>query len=407
MRLKIKSSLTVFALLPALALTACSKSESDDAATTEEDTATPGTLNLNIPSAVATSMKTSGALHLTASACTDYKDKLIACNTDADSYTHGAFKLFQSKICEANFEVAAYIEHTFCVLKKDLALTLTVADEPTEFTATYDGKSFVITTEKPSDSWAEDAGYTGKVTVKVDGSTKSVIYWAGDTEDKTKGFMIDGPISLDGEAVSRGIYIQWDRTTDEQTLKYFGGFWDPARTYLEYATSGNDMLTRGRYGYLAYNSTSKTVKDLQVITQQNKLGSTTVVPACYRQRMWGVLGDQVWTFNTNGSSPEDVAATDLDGISNTSDGTSDVSQLGNGEKFPDLKTWPNGQNQGTLSSTDTASPPFDTAITTATSSTTVAGPGDFHKSCASVKDTLLFKKTGTSVNFDATPADVF
>lgn len=402
MRIKPLPSRAAYILLASTVLASCSKSESSD-----EAAATTGTLALYIPSSVATNMKTTTALRLATSQCTDYMDKLTACQTDANSYTHGAFKLFQSKICEANFEVAAYIEHTFCVLKKDLALDLTVADTPTEFTATFDDKSFVVTTEKPTATWATDAGYTGKVTIAVDGSTKSVIYWAGDSEDKTKGFMIDGPVALDEGTVSRGIYIQWDRTSEDQTLKYLGGFWDPTRSYLEYATS-NDMITKGRYGYLAYNTTTQTVKDLQVITQQNKLGATgTSVPACYRQRMWGVLGDQVWTFNTNGSSPEDVAATDLDGISNTSDGSADVSQLGNGEKFPDDKTWPNGQNQGTLSNTDTANPPFATALTTATNSITVSGPGDFHKSCAAVKDTTLFDTTTTSVDFDATPSDVF
>ncbi|OFZ22865.1 MAG: hypothetical protein A2X94_17575 [Bdellovibrionales bacterium GWB1_55_8] len=318
---------------------------------------------------------------LNVESCATIMDRYNSCATDANTYTHGALRLFRASACFANFNFTALAEATFCHLSKSLAIdpgSLEFSEtSPAEVSKTFGSKTVKVTFIKPTEAFAVAAGYTAKATVEIASATKSVIYWDGSEEGKTKGFMIEGPARFNDadplELKEHGVYVQWDRTTEDQDVKYLAGIWQDS--YL------NDIVTdRAGYGHITYNTTTNAV-DIQAINIQRQLEDGTAgTKKCYRIRGMGTFGGNLDFFASNpeGENQDDAL------LNENVDGK-DM----NGTSVVDLPSTPNG------------SPAIDTSAGTA------FGGKNFDKHCKFVNTTTLFSTTTTKVNFAATPSDVF
>lgn len=334
-----------------------------------------------------------------ASTCEDFQKKFADCNTTANTYAHGAWKLFQAKMCEANFLYTSYAEQAFCMVDKDLAISLTLGSSAVTTTKSFNSKTIAVTLETPTEAFATTAGYTAKMTIVVDSQTQTVVWWDGKGAT-TKGYAITSQTATTavypGFANPIAVIVQWDRTDPAaQTVEYWGTSLGGA-SYLTYNATAPDLATVGRYGQISFDSVANKVNDLQVVTQQNRLGSSGNTAACYRQRAWGHVGattEHLATFNTSGGTPEQTNSTDVDGVSGSG---ADTSQIGTGEVFPDDVAWPNGTNLSTMTA------PFTTSVVSGAG--TATGPGAFSKSCDDVLTTSLFGTATTFVDFTTTPS---
>jgi len=340
----------------------------------------------------------------TSGATTESTSAMSSCMTKADAYTHGAWKLFQSNICLANYSWAAMAENVVNMLSEIGATDADITDNST-VEGQIGGKDATAVFSTPTGT---DFPYEHKAVISIEGKTKAVAYWSGSGEE-TKGFVIYGPADAGTfkeiaglEDMSFGAYINWDRTGDRQQIQALGGKWFSTKSWGEIDTSlgaSGDNRTAAEYIKFTKEESTGTVEDLQFIRIRDGLeASVKGANRCYRQRMWGKLSgestESAVTYNTAGGAPDSVSETDVSG----------GGQMGTPQAFEDRADYPNGTSIGGAGGVSS----FASTFTTLTGAS-IPGPDDFDLSCADVKTTKagLFAVADDVVDFDAKPSDVF
>ena len=311
---------------------------------------------------------------------TEVSAKSTTCTTEANLPTTGTtlFKNGKNAICDLNYHALENVNHMLCFLKHKLEFDGAVATG----SKTVDSIAYTWTLETTGlDSFATTAGYTNKLSVKADDKTQMVMWWDG-KDDASKGYMISNKlgVTLSNELA---IYVQWDKTTEAQWVRYIRGTWD-ATLNTEGPMDLNDAaINRGKYGFMKFNTTNNTVNNLEIVDVVNPAGATA---ACELWRIWGdtdttlAIGYKMLGNTTNTSKVFAI-------LDPTARNTYDMTT---------------GADSGDF-----------TALTDVVAE--VTGPGDFSRSCNDVYGyragyaTSLFEANADSVRltFTKTPTDAF
>ena len=241
------------------------------------------------------------------------------CHAAAQEYTHGALKFFNGQLCVLNVQFPGIAEQVlYKIFKMGLDPDLTALDDDGTATdlpeKTFRTKTITGTLQKvvSPDTFAD--AYDYRAEVKMDGDTFVVIYWSGSGES-SKGFLIKG-----GEGfrnANEGLYIKWDRTTEEQSVQVLGARMGSG----VYASDGQQ--DRSIFGEATFNTeTSAVTVQMTEIGPKRAAESASTTPACWLMYGSGTKdGDIVMNKSHNdfSASGNSLASTVKDGSSGTMD----------------------------------------------------------------------------------------
>ncbi len=237
----------------------------------------------------------------------DGKVKASACDTDAQSYDHGALKNFHGHLCHINVHFPALAEEFLYKLVVKLGmkpdLTALAADgTATNLTGgTHDGKVVTGTVAKVVAPSTFSTFYDYVAIVKVDGATHATMYWTG-SGSASKGFLIMGGVGLGSS--SKLLYVKWDRSGVAQTVDVLGSRF--ATSYLTTPSTDDAM-----YGSVTYNTSTKatTVQSVELGRQRGGSPSASLF-ACWRVYASGTSGGTMLVAKTNNALSSGTGHTD-------------------------------------------------------------------------------------------------
>jgi len=293
------------------------------------------------------------------------------CATAFSGHVHGALAHFHGMVCHLNNGFTQAPEQALCHFVNSMGMDPDLAALPQTVTKAFGTMTVVLTVEAPTEAFATTAGYTAKATVTVNGTTFMVLYWAG-SGTASKGFMVQGGCfgSACPGGATHGFYIQWDRTTADQTVNVLAAFLLSG----SFMGGAND---HAMWGKLAFDSaTNEVIVRLINMEDRGAPGSA----GCYRVMAKGTKGGQVCIAKTSASEGDALtnASTDKTGM--------------DGARVTDSATTPDGT--GNYATGDMATFESDCGWTI-----------DTVQSCNTVKNngTALF--ASSTVDFTAEPAD--
>lgn len=294
-----------------------------------------------------------------------------------DSYANHLLDHLHHELYRLNNVQPADIEMIFCRLINILEVDPDLTALPQTITKTDPiGGTIAVTVSAPEETFATTLGYTAKAELKYNDTTFMTLWWAG-SEDSSKGYLIQGSNPMKSDGNKRLRYAQWDRTSDTQTVKFFGTQF--ATSYLTTPAAASTSATGGdhaHYGRLTYDTAAKTIDMQSVEIRGDKTNSSSFV--CVRTYFNGTLGGTVSGYRPDGGNEEAVSGTNTDGSG--MDGKTGVTDA--------LTT---AESEGTHSAGST--------LTT----------GTFDKSCADVNGAGATGQAfaGNAVDFTLAPSEVF
>ena len=266
-------------------------------------------------------------------------------------------------------------EVALCHFSKSMSVNPDKAALPVTIEKTFETKTVKLEVAVPTEAWATTLGYDAVATVTIDGGAHMKLYWGG-TATESKGFLVQAPNGFNDKKTP--VYVQWDRTGDDQFVKVFGTMF--TTSYLGSFADGD----RAMYGKATYNKTSKAVATQIVAIEPNRGGAVTAF-GCFRMFSTGVKDGAVKIGKTSsGTAGHAVGATFTDETGMDMASLTDSIATAN----------------GTGNITDSG----DTEL--AANGLTVA----FDKTCASVNtagSSGAFSTADSVVSFTLSPTDVF
>ncbi len=311
-------------------------------------------------------------------ACRDAFTSVIAAAPASGTYANNVLQHFHKELYRLNDIQPADIEMVFCRLinlmevDPDLsALPITITKSDPSGTGTI-----VLDLTAPTETFAASLGYVAKAEVKFDDVVFMTLWWKG-SGDSSAGYLIQGSNPMKADGNKRLRYVQWDRTVDTQTVKFFGTQF--ASSYLGSATAAAGSPTGGDhavYGRLSYGTTDESVEMQTVEIRGGRVDSTAF--RCVRTHSSGTIGGELTVYHPDPTSEEATSGTGTDGT-----GLSGSS--------------------GLVDSTSTAN-----GAGTSLAGSTLA-TGSFDISCGSVNDASGVGRVfeSNAVDFTLSPDDVF
>lgn len=274
----------------------------------------------------------------------DGPGKASECDSDAQSYDHGALKNFHSHLCHINAHFPGLAEEFLYRLVVKLGMnpdltTLAADGTTTALTGgSVDGKTVAGTVGKVVSPNTFAGTYDYVATVTVDSVKVATMYWTG-SGSSSKGFLIMGGKRTAGAPKRKGdttnlLYVRWDRSTAAQQVDVLGTRFDTS--FL--TDPGKDDAI---YGKVTYDTGTKatTVQVVEIGRQRGSSPSGSVF-ACWKMYATGTAGGAMRVGKTNDAlssgTGHTVAHSTQDGIDQMDDWE------GN-----DTKTEPNGTGNGT------------------------------------------------------------
>lgn len=234
----------------------------------------------------------------------------------ASKYDHGALQFFNSMFAMLNAGFPSETENALCHFARSMEMNPDKSGLPVTISKTFSSKTVVLEVVVPTEEFAVAAGYDAKGTVTVNDEKMMVLYWGG-TADATKGFMIRGTADIGGGLDKKNMhYIRWDRSTEDQTVDFWGARFD--ETYLESFTAGSGQdksKSRTFYGHTAYNKTTKEVLTYAVEIGPTRDGNSTY--GCFRIWATGTFDGEMTiakTDNAHGMTGHAVTYSDVLGL---------------------------------------------------------------------------------------------
>lgn len=236
------------------------------------------------------------------------------------------------------------VEMVFCRLNKVMGMSPDLTALPQTLTKTDPlGATITATVTAPTESWATAAGYEAKVEVKRDSTVFMTMWWAGNG-DSSKGYIIQGNNPMHSDGNTRLRYAQWDRTSADQTLKFFGTQF--ATSYLTTATGAATSKTGGDaavYGTMTFNSSTNAITTHQVMIRAGNTAQTASALKCVRTYFTGTLGGTISGYRPAKGVMEDTTVTHtdgtgMDGVKNVTDSVSTTDHSGDPAPGSDLET---------------------------------------------------------------------
>lgn len=206
----------------------------------------------------------------------------MACTTATMiSTAEASYSSGMNGVCDLNYHALENVNISLCFLQYQLDFDGSATGAATigssEYTWTY--------TNAITESFATVAGYDQKIIVTKDGIVQMVMWWQG-LGDDTKGYMISNKVGVE-VSNELTIYIQWDKTTAAQWVRYERGTWDSVVNSDGPMDVNGGQINRGKYGYLSIDTGTDEVNDLEIIDVVGNATDNTLV--CKRNRAWGML----------------------------------------------------------------------------------------------------------------------
>ncbi len=224
----------------------------------------------------------------------DSETEADTCETDAQSYDHGAMKFFHSMLCLGNRRFAGMAENIFYHMVVDMGLDVSTGSLPADgSTVALESKTFKSKTITGTaqlvvapDSFATTYDY--RATLSVDGTQFMDVRWSGKGKD-SKGFLAMIPSAMKpggGAFTGKGLlYIRWDRTdATAQSIEVLGSRF--ASSFLTTATSDRATFYKG-----TLNDSTKAVTVQLTSIEESR--STPGSFACYTMYGDGTLGGSI------------------------------------------------------------------------------------------------------------------
>jgi hypothetical protein len=225
----------------------------------------------------------------------------------------------------------ADVEMVFCHLIHSLKMSPDLASLPQHNSISRDGNTVTLDVTEPTEAFATTNAYQAKAVVSYNNNVFLTMWWSGNDQG-SKGYLIQGdnPILEDGH--KRLKYLQWDRSSSQQSIRVFSTKFK--NTYLTETDSTSYYLgDRAHYARATYNTNTKILSGHSVEIRQ---GLVTNQLGCYRTMIDGTIGTAISAYRSNNGAPESLTSsvTDgsgMDGIANMEDSTT-ASALSSGTR---------------------------------------------------------------------------
>lgn len=220
------------------------------------------------------------------------------CETDANSYAHGALTYFHSMLCVGNRKFAGMAEEVFYHLVVDMGLdvstdTLAADGSTTALTAkTFNGKAITGTANKIVASDTFFGVYDYRAEVSVDGTKFMDVRWSGKGK-ASKGYLVMIPRAMKSGTEKGLVYIRWDRVdSTAQTISALVTRF--ATSYLAAAATDRAMYYKANF-----NDTTKVATVQAVSIEQKRSNNGTF--GCFTMYGDGTMGGAIRVGKTKDS----------------------------------------------------------------------------------------------------------
>jgi hypothetical protein len=259
---------------------------------------------------------TAFALGAASDSCFATFDTVRQSQPKAGTYQDKVLEHLHDELWRFNALQTADIELIFCRLVNVMQFNPDLSQLPQTLTKTDPlGSKVTVTVTVPTESFAKNAGYLAKAAFQYDSSTFMTMWWAG-SGASSKGYLIQGANPMEKDGNTRLRYVQWDRTSNAQSLKFFGTQF--ASSFLSNASASSTSTTGGDqaiYARLSYDSSTQKVTTQAVEIRQDPNSSNF---ACVRTYFDGTLGGTISAYRPAKGTPEPVTETSTGGCSDSS-----------------------------------------------------------------------------------------
>lgn len=267
----------------------------------------------------------------------------------------------------------ADVEFVFCHLIHSLGMSPNLESLPQHNSISRDGYTVTLDVTEPTENFAVSSGYKAKAVVSYNDSVFLTMWWTGN-DTGSKGYLIQGDNPLVNDAKKRLKYLQWDRSSSQQSIKLFSTLFKTS--FLTETDTSYHLGDRAHYARANYNTETKVLSGHSVEIRQ---GFVTNQLGCYRTMIDGTIGTVISAYRSNNGAPESLVSTVTDGSG--MDGIANI------------------EDSATANSLETGTRDLEPASL----------PAVFDMSCNDVYTASAAGKAfdGNTINYDADPASIF
>jgi hypothetical protein len=243
-------------------------------------------------------------------------------------YADTRLNQFHRQLFRFNKMESADIEMVFCYLVNRLGMDPDLTNLPQDISKVYNGHTINLAVTTASESWATSLGYAAKLVGRFDSRVILTLWWSGNGET-TKGYLIQGENPLQNDGLQHLKYLQWDRTSTEQSINLYSTTFKSSYlsepNYINPVDSTKVGGDRVHYARASYNSDSKLSSGQSIEIRQDRNDSSLF--SCIKTQFSGQVGAGISIFWPMTGAPASVTdtyvdGTQMDGVLNITDDVS-------------------------------------------------------------------------------------